>query len=94
MLKEIAANATGFQCVADTTEPCRTVNCSYQQLYTAEFELLPCQSPVAAMRVVIKQREALVLNETIDHSDAIQPSSFLVLNITFDHFDDAVGLQV
>lgn len=93
MLEEIANNAVGFQCTADTTEPCRTVDCAYQP-YTAEFELLPCQSPVAAMRVVIKQGEALVLNETIDHSDAIQLSSFLVLNITFDHFDDAVGLQV
>ena len=95
MLAELAGNDGFFNCIADTTEPCDTVDCSSDLGYTAEFVLLPCLTP-PAVRLVINQKKRAIVNRTLNHSAVIVvPELFnLILNITIHQFDDAIGLQV
>ena len=95
MLAELAGNDGFFNCIADTTEPCDTVDCTTDIGYTAEFVLLPCLTP-AAVRLVIKEVKEVIVNRTLNHSALIVvPKLFnLTLNVTIHQFDDAIGLQV
>ena len=96
MLAELAGNPGVFNCIADTTEPCDTVDCTTDFGYTAKFVLLPCWTP-PAVRLVIKEAKEVIVNRTLNHSAVIEvPTKLfnLTLNVTIHQFDDAIGLQV
>ena len=95
VMAEIAANVELFNCTADTTEPCDTVDCTTNIGYTAEFVLLPCLTP-PAVRLVVYLDKWVVVSRTLNHSAVIViPELFdLVVNVTIHQFDDAIGLQV
>ena len=98
VLKELAAEAQGFKCTADTIEPCDRVDCVQEVFgmeYSAVIVLLPCTTP-ASLTIVMSEGEKVLVDETISQSKNITVEDLfdLMLVITLDHFKDAIGLQV
>ena len=96
MLKELAAEAQGFECTSDTIEPCDRVDCVQEVLgmeYSAMIVLLPCTTP-ASLTIEMSEGETVLVDETLSQSKNITVKHDILLVITLDPFKDAIGLQV
>ena len=57
--------------------------------------ILVCQLPRPAVEILLLgSNGAVIVNETVDHSEVLSFRQFLQLNITLNQYQNAIGLQV
>ena len=95
MLESIAADPSN-DCA--TNEACDGLDCSISALglqFSAALTILPCNDP-PAVRIVLTNpsNDAVLVDETVDHSQEISGPFGVVIDVTLDQLPGAIGLQV
>ena len=63
--------------------------------FLSHVVILVCQLPRPAVEIILLGPSgAVIVNETVDHSEVLSVQQLLQVNITLDQLQNAIGLQV